>query len=69
MAGITTWLYDVNSRLIATIDPLALRTSYAYDAAGNRITESVGQISTSVFDLGNRLRADRSSRQSYELFI
>ena len=59
LTRITTWLYDADSRLVATIDPLALRTSFAYDVASNliRITNPLGQINTSIFDLGNRVSA------------
>ena len=41
------------------IDPLGLRTSYAYDAWSNliRTVNPLGQINTSVFDLANRLVA------------
>ena len=56
---IATQLYDLNSRVVATIDPLGLRTSYGYDAASNliRTINPLGQITTSVFDLANRLVA------------
>ena len=57
LGQINTTVFDLANRVVAQIDPLGNRTSFAYDGAWNPIRDQnpLGFITTSVFDSDNRL--------------
>ena len=52
----TTFIYNSQRQLIATVDSAGLSTEYGYDGAGNiaTVTDSNGRITTTSYDAGNR---------------
>jgi YD repeat-containing protein len=46
--GTTTYTYDVLNRLLSATEPGGRVTTYTYDGAGNRETETVTQNNQSV---------------------
>ncbi len=57
LAGrLSTTIYDSNSRVVASIDPLGNRASYAYDAVGRQVRaiNAMGKVTTSLYDAAGR---------------
>ena len=54
-----TQIYDSQGRLAADINPLGLRTTYAYDVNSQllRVQDPLGHITTTLHDSMNRLTA------------
>ncbi len=54
--GVTSYEYDIRDRLVKQTDPDSRSLSYAYDAAGNRVSLTIPSGTTSfTFDALNRL--------------
>lgn len=62
--GTTTYAYDALNRLVAVAEPGGKETAYAYDGAGNRLTETVATdgdtaVTSYTYDGSNRLLSTR----------
>ena len=63
-AGTATFTHDANGRLVAVNGPGSASQSYAYDAAGNRVSSP--ESSSSTFNAADELTAAQNATYTYD---